>query len=185
MKKLIIVLLGLILINNTAYSKDKEKQKDRFWFNMGGGNYNSATQNAGVLYLSLNKSTNNSIFKLRLITHEEVDFAIFSPPPKEVFNSIGLLIGRIETTNRLQMQLTTGIGFNSVRRRGKATGYDSWIGPTNYSEDKFITASVLFELELSVLLSKRFGLGLVLFTEINKEIPISGVAVNFSIGQIK
>lgn len=183
MKKLLTVL-GFILIVNTLYGQDTT-YSNRYWVSMGGGNYSSAVQNKGVVYLSLNANIDKAIFKLRLITHEEIDFVIFSPPPEEVFNSVGLMLGKIHKMKNFQVQFTGGIGVIEVRRKGSATGYDTWIGPTSYQIIETTVPSLLFEIEFTAILTKRFGAGITLFTDINREIPMTGIAFNFSIGNLK
>jgi hypothetical protein len=113
MKK-ILLLLGLIFTINSSYSQNTD---NTYWVNLGGGNYSSSVQSKGIIYLSLNADIDKAIFKLRLITHEEMDFVIFSPPPKEVFNSVGLMLGRVHKQNNFQIQFTGGIGIVSGQRR--------------------------------------------------------------------
>lgn len=183
MKKLIFCLLLVIpmrIFGQVDGISDQSAPNQHFWLKVGLGSYDSRRDPGISLYSSLTYQRNDMI-KLRFMLNEE--FSLFDFDEK--FYDIGLMYGKSKTFEWTKISAYAGIGVFAGILQGDYIGPGSggWFSPNEYEKKKFTTYGIPLELEFSILPKQLLGIGISLYSNVNKVNSLYGVALKLEIGR--
>lgn len=193
------LLSGIFLLLYSSTYSQNSAGSNNIWISGGFGffsakNVDYDTYGALSLYCSVNLIKNkitdtinkpvkwNNKWEIRFINHIE-------NIPDDVTLShydFGILYGRSCTFNEvLRLNISVGIGVLKVERwEYFAPGPNPTYGSLPEIK-KYSTANIPLELELCVIPSKNFGIGIAGFANLNGERNINGILLKIDIGKIR
>ena len=192
MKRLYLVILGLLILSMSGYSQLIDFKNDNYWINAGTGNYYSTENTFGFTnYLGVNLFVDSTFYKVRLMHYQE--FNLLGAYPSEEFNSVGVLIGKGLSSKYIQVQFSIGLGIIGGVKRGdflynKSSSNQGWISlmsQSYYSKDGFLTPSIPVEIDLLLKPIKYTGFGLSLFGNLNLIRPMYGLVFKVGLGKLR
>ncbi|MBN2103413.1 hypothetical protein JW835_05155 [bacterium] len=133
-------------------------------------------------YVSAAGSMKTGIFKIRYSRHEELN--ILGPDPSENVWDIGLMRGVSKKSRTACLSFSSGLALVGGVRRGEYLYSDGWFS-SHYERDRFLTVGIPVETHFVYALSERFGLGFLLFANLNFEESFIGMAVSLELGRLK
>jgi hypothetical protein len=178
MKNLVIAPL-LLFYCCLAYSQDEKTT----WFTAGAGGYYSDENHTNGLSIDFdfNIRKNVTLYTFRYIYN--LEFVLFTDP-YEYLHDIGFLYGRVFRNEYLLASASAGLGFvvGIVRTGQQMQNPNSGPGfhMTRYYHSKMINNfAVPIELHAAYFASKRIGIGVKAFGNINPDNPVLGVLATF------
>lgn len=92
------------------------------------------------------------------------------------------MYGFVTKPSKVVFSGTAGIALTGGRVKGDYIPNDGWFGG-NYEGDPFVTVGIPAQIDAYLRLSRSFGLGLSLYGNLNKNIPVAGVMLGLQIGR--
>lgn len=187
MKKLNFSLI-LLMLAVAVYSQNNAHKTTLFWADGQVGMFSTVKNMGGFSGgLSLNAVNANNLYKVRYFYDER--FEVFEPI--EMYNEMGLLIGKSFYSRLFQVNLSAGIGITHGEIVGNTivTEYrDQWYNrrtTTTYEFEKFTTASIPLEIDLMIKPLKVIGLGISLGGNLNLIRPTFRSTLSFNVGKLR
>lgn len=188
MKKFIIIF-GLSIFSIQSYSQIVDFSKDKFWIDLGMGNYRSFEKSDGFTgYISANLYKDSVLYKIRYQGYEE--FNPFGPHPLEEFYDIGVMLGKGFSGKYAQILFSCGLGVTGGAVRGKLlytepSGDFNIYDPRHFDSDRFIAPSIPLEVDVLFKPIKYLGAGVCLYGNLNLKQPMYGFVIKVAIGKLR
>lgn len=170
MKRAIILIFLAVALSVSAQEKS-ESQKDYYWMDAGLGSDNFGRGP----FLAVNYRHKSILYRIRYIRSAEKSF--FVPNPRENLNDIGFMLGGTYSGKYMQLAASGGLGCVTGVFR-----YDWSSEIRNYERSHFFTAGIPLELSCHFQPIQYFGVGLGLYSNINRAKSIYGISVNVQVG---
>ncbi len=175
---LLTLLLNICLyVNISAGQFDKFDSLDGhrgYWLGLGiGGNYFGLTKSGNLTY-----AINENIFMLRYTKSSELRFnvdGIYDEPEKKI-SEFALMYGRYLKSNNTILSLALGLSYLNGINRGKNIEFH------DFETINISTFGLPIELDFMLGFSKNIGIGIQLYSNINKDKSFTGVIFKINIG---
>ncbi len=129
-----------------------------------------------TFYFSVSYSSNNHLFSFRYLKGDELQLSFADPvyePPNQKIQEFGLLYGREFRKGTGAVSLAAGIGYMYAIRRGE-----------NSEKIEISKLGLSLDGQLRIIISKYWGLGVTIFSNINQQKNVFGASVNVQFGNI-
>ena len=176
MKKLSLAFLVFSLLISVSFSQTSTPAYPVTyqWVNVSvGGGTNGLAGSVGY-----SAQFNNGLLRTRFLYTEEFNILSFSHQLWDV----GVMYGFVTKPSKVVFSGTAGIALTGGRVKGDYIPNDGWFGG-NYEGDPFVTVGIPAQIDAYLRLSRSFGLGLSLYGNLNKNIPVAGVMLGLQIGK--
>jgi hypothetical protein len=176
MKKLSLAFLVFSLLISVSFSQTSTPVSpvNYQWFNASiGGGTNGLAGSVGY-----SVQFNNGLLRTRFLYTEEFNILSFSHQLWDV----GVMYGFVTKPSKVVFSGTAGIALTGGRVKGEYIPNGGWFGG-NYEGDPFVTVGIPVQIDAYLRLSRSFGLGISLYGNLNKNIPVAGVMLGLQIGR--
>jgi len=133
-------------------------------------------------YVSFTNDMKKGTLKIRYSCQTEMN--ILGPNPQEKVWDIGVMLGASRKSLLTRMSLSTGLALVGGVRRGEFLSSNGWFS-SEYERLTFFTVGIPVESHFVWALSKKFGLGLILYANLNLEESFVGMAISLEFGNLK
>jgi hypothetical protein len=129
-----------------------------------------------TFYFSVSYSSNNNLFSFRYLKGDELQLSFADPvykPPNEKIQEFTLLYGREFRKGTGAVSFAAGIGYIYAIRRGE-----------NSEKIEISEIGLSLDGKFLIIISKYWGLGVAIFSNINQQKSVYGASLNVYFGNI-
>jgi len=185
------LLLTLIILGFTGFTQNDVTATKMFWVGGQAGCFKTVNDITGFSGgLNLNAVVGNNLYKARYFYDER--FELFEPVEK--YNEAGLLIGKSFYTDKIQVNLSAGLGITTGKLvsetteiRDDNTGWVTIVPSVQriHEYEYFTTPGIPLEVELMLKPAKVLGLGLSFSGNLNMKRPVFRTSLSLSFGRMR
>lgn len=190
-RKLLLVMVLCVLLNNTLYAQDKIKTIDNnyFWMNCGIGS-GIKRSSAGLAYGgNISYQFGNNLTSIRLIytAEEQWGNSLYKNEPYENFWDVGILYGRNLKDERDFISISAGIAIVGGVKRGQHWGgvYNGNLIIQYYEKVPFLTIGIPIQFQIVKIPTPFWGLGVTGFANVNRKNTFVGILISSAFGKFK
>lgn len=181
--KNLLIFIFLISFPSIYCQTSNDNNNNKLWGTLGIGGYYLSSSNGLAFNIGGDYLKNKNYWKLRLIC--DIEFNIFGPEPPEQYYDIGLLYGKFINTKIIRLSLSGGLGvLGGVKRGAFLYRNPGFLGSDFFEKKLIFSPSVPLEIDLSLVPTKHFGIGISGFANLNFENTLVGFIINLKFGKL-
>ncbi len=182
--KLFFVFLFFLFALVSLFSQENQNDNERFSINPKIGIYMGANDAGGFsIGLETNFTIDKTIYSMEYYRAEE--FSIFGASPDEVFNNLGIMIGKYKGDRVFRFDYQAGLGLIWGTKRTERLVHESDGWSELYETESIATTSLMTKLGCKFVPSKYLGIGLDLQGNINLKKPIFIPMLSIEFGNLR